>query len=31
MKFYYFLELYIFEDILIFECLILEIYRKYNL
>ena len=26
----FFLKLYIFEDLLIFECLILELYSKYN-
>ena len=28
--FFFFLKLYIFEDLLIFECLILELYSKYN-
>ena len=30
-KSFIFLKLYIFEDLLIFACLILEIYSKYNL
>ena len=28
---YFFLKVYIFEELLIFDCLILEIYSKYNL
>ena len=31
MKSFIFLNVYIFEDLLIFECLVLEIYSKYNL
>ena len=31
MKSFIFLKVYIFEDLLIFECLILELYSKYNI
>ena len=30
MPSFIFLKVYMFEDLLIFECLILEIYDKYN-
>ena len=31
MKSFIFLKVYIFEDLFIFECLILELYSKYNI